>query len=427
MLKTSLPSLNNMPIDEKIGRKKVLITGITGQDGSYMAEYCLNLGHQVFGMVRRTAQIHDQNFRHLYGNKDFKRVYGDLLDSPSIEDLVREIQPDYFINFAAQSFVGVSWKIPEETFMAGAVGVLKCLEAVRKFHPKCRFYNAGTSEQFGDVIYSPQDEKHPFRPRSPYGAAKCAASHLVKVYRESYGLYAIQGILFNHESERRGEEFVTRKITKGVARIYHALKNDLPFEPIQLGNLQTKRDWSHAEDFIDGVWKMLNQPILIKTDGVEHELGTHCGSIGHLLPSWQPKEYVLSSGSTHTIAEFVRMAFETSPIGPLLNNKLGVGTFHWYGDNSTYGEADKDPNASYYWSKLTEMGEGMNYRLVEVNKEFFRPAEVELLLGDSALAQKELGWKPKISLDILAKRMVESDINELATRPQLGHPCNCRT
>lgn len=179
--------------------KKILLTGITGQDGSYMAEYLLGLSHQVYGMARRTAQIHDQNFRHLLNNPNLKIVRGDLQDGVSLNKLVQEIKPDYFINFAAQSFVGDSWKIPEETFLASAVGVLRCLEAIRNYCPACRFYNAGSSEQFGDVITSPQDETHPFRPRSPYGAAKAAAHFLVKVYRESYNLYAVQGICYNHE------------------------------------------------------------------------------------------------------------------------------------------------------------------------------------------------------------------------------------
>lgn len=179
--------------------KKIIVTGITGQDGSYMAEYLLKLGHTVYGMVRRTSQINDKNFKHLRDNPNLILVRGDLSDGSSINTLVQDINPDYFINFAAQSFVGDSWNIPEETFMACAVGVLKCLEAVRKYAPHCRFYNAGSSEQFGDVIVTPQDETHPFRPRSPYGAAKASAHYLVKVYRESYNLYAVQGLLFNHE------------------------------------------------------------------------------------------------------------------------------------------------------------------------------------------------------------------------------------
>jgi len=390
--------------------KKVLITGITGQDGSYMAEYCLALGHKVFGMVRRTSQIHDKNFKHLYEHPNFTRVYGDLLDSHSLESLVQDIQPDYFINFAAQSFVGVSWQIPEETFMAGAVGVLKCLEAIRKRAPKCRFYNAGSSEQFGNVAYVPQDEKHPFRPRSPYGAAKCAAHHLVKVYRESYGIYAVQGLLFNHESERRGEEFVTRKITKGVARIVQAIQDGKPFEPIRLGNLDAQRDWSHAFDFVDGVWRMLNQETYnasffdkladetvkanynkMTSQEIDHEVDR---VFKHNL-----KEYVLSSNETHTVAEFLEIAFNYVHI-----------PFSWMGE----GKSTELVIPDY----VHDMINLKSWVLVKVDPQFYRPAEVEILQGDSSAARKELGWKPEISLDKLVKLMLDSDLNELGIRPQ---------
>lgn len=374
-------------------KKTIVITGLTGQDGSYMAEYCLNLGHTVYGMARRTAQIHDSNYRHLVSNPNFKVLRGDLLDGGSIDEIVKEVKPDYFINFAAQSFVGDSWKIPEETFMAGAVGVLKCLEAVRKYAPNCRFYNAGSSEQFGDVIYSPQDEKHPFRPRSPYGAAKCSAHHLVKVYRESYGLYAVQGLLFNHESERRGIEFVTRKITKGVARIAQAVSRKEDFSPIELGNIYAKRDWSHAEDFVDGIWRMLNQeqfvdiPWDLFTD--EREQTKYYSTM--------IKEYVLSSEETHTIKEFIDTAFKHA-------NIEGI----WVGEGlkEVFVRTIQYPNA--------QVGGGC---LVKINSEFYRPNEVELLFGDSTLARKELGWKPKISFDKLVKRMVDYDLYEAGVRP----------
>lgn len=360
---------------------KVLVTGVTGQDGSYMAELCLGIGAEVYGMIRRTSTVNDSNYRHLLNNPKFKVVYGDLLDGFSIDTLIRDIQPDYFINFAAQSFVGCSWDIPEETFMAGAVGVLKCLEAIRKNRPTCRFYNAGSSEQFGDVLYSPQDIKHPFRPRSPYGAAKLAAHGLVKVYRESYQLYAIQGILFNHESERRGEEFVTRKITKGIGRIIRSIQRGEPFEPIRLGNLDAKRDWSHSEDFVEGVWRMMNQNIY-RTD----------------LQAWdekQPqkyvKEYVLSSNETHPVREFIELAAKHA--------KLEA---HWQGT----GLDEKFVLDNY----LNDIGNIKSQVIVEIDPKFFRPAEVELLLGDSTPAREELGWKPKNSFDNLVKRMVETDL-----------------
>jgi GDPmannose 4,6-dehydratase len=291
-------------------------------------------------------------------------MIGDLADSNSIDEIVKEIKPDYFINFAAQSFVGSSWQIPLQTFDATAVGVVRCLEAVRKYSPECRFYSAGSSEEMGDVLYSPQDLRHPIRPRSPYGAAKAAARHITKVYRDSYHLYAIHSILYNHESERRGEEFVTRKISKGVAKIYRAIKNKENFSPIQLGNLEAKRDWSHAEDFIEGIWLMLNQST--------------------------PKEYILSSDETHSIREFVEKAFKVVNID---------GHWIYTGD----GRAEDE---GFYLKQEN----GNFIPLVTINTKFYRPAEVNLLLGNSSEARRELNWKPKISFDELVKRMVEADI-----------------
>lgn len=371
--------------------KKVLLTGLTGQDGSYMAEHLLGMENVlVFGMVRRTAQIHDQNFRHLRDHPRLKIVRGDLLDSVSLNALVQEIQPDYFINFAAQSFVGDSWKIPEETFMASAVGVLKCLEAVRKYAPACRFYNAGSSEQFGDVIYSPQDANHPFRPRSPYGAAKCAAHHLVKVYRESYNLYAIQGMLFNHESERRGEEFVTRKITKGFARIASAARDGKPIEPIRLGNIDSKRDWSHASDFVDAIWRMLNQDlyrqeikdVMYKQGSILLPFAIERKNIESMAPLL--KEYVVASGETHTVRDFINICIDY----------IGCEA-EWRGHKE---------NEQLILNK--------NVPLVVIDPEFYRPADVNLLLGNPAEICKDLEWKPKISFDKMVKRMLECDLNE---------------
>jgi GDPmannose 4,6-dehydratase len=348
--------------------KNVIITGITGQDGSYMVDYLLkNTNYNIYGAVRRLSKPNYSNFSNHLDNKRFKVVTIDLSDSQSIDNVVREIDPDYFINFAAQSFVGSSWQIPEQTFDAGAMGVLRCLEAVRKHSPKCRFYNAGSSEEFGDVKYAPQDEKHPLSPRSPYGAAKCAARHMVKVYRESYNLFAIQGYLFNHESPRRGEEFVTRKITKGVARIFKAIKENQSFEPIYLGNIEAKRDWSHAYDFIDGIWKMLNQE--------------------------NPNEYVLSSNETHTIREFIELAFK----------EVGIeGFWHGQGTNEEY-------SISTEYAIKNEVNSSV---LIKIDPKFFRPAEVELLLGDSNKARQELGWVPKRSFRHLIKDMVASDIDQ---------------
>ena len=349
--------------------KKILITGITGQDGSNIVEYLLNTTNaKIFGMIRRSSNPNFINCKKFINNERFALVYGDLSDGVSIDNLVIDIQPDYFINFAAQSFVGCSWEIPLQTFDINATGVARCLEAIRRFQPKCRFYSAGSSEEFGDVAYSPQDIYHPLRSRSPYGASKTAARQLVKVYRESYSLYAVHGILFNHEGTKRGEEFVTRKISKGVARIHNAIKNGKTFDPINLGNLDSKRDWSDSEDFVDGVWKMLNQ----KT----------------------PKDYALSSNETHCIREFVELAFSEAGI---------QGVWHGSGINEEYSVSTK-----YAISK-----EPLSSILVKVNEKFYRPAEVDLLMGDSTPAREELGWSPKVDFKGLVKKMVAHDISAL--------------
>jgi len=346
--------------------KKVLITGVTGQDGSYMAEYLLNSSeYEIYGVVRRSSTKNYKNIEHLLNKSRFKIVTGDLSDSQSIDNLVREIQPDYFINLAAQSFVAASWEIPEQTFDVDAVGVIRCLESIRKHAPKCRFYNAGSSEELGNVDYSPQDEKHPLKPRSPYGAAKAAARHLVKVYRESYNLYAVQGLLYNHESERRGEEFVTRKITKNVARIKKALDYGYEFEPLELGNIDAKRDWSHAEDFIKGIWLMLNQE--------------------------KPNEFILSSGETHTVKEFIEKSFKLAGIN-------GYWSF-----STTIGNESLPENEVF----IKDTGQ----ILMKINPIFYRPAEVELLWGDSTEARTKLNWKPEISFENLIKKMVENDLS----------------
>lgn len=347
--------------------KKVIITGVTGQDGSYMADLLLEeTNYEIYGMVRRASTNNYHNIQHLLNNKRFKIVTGDLSDSQSIDNLIREIKPDYFINLAAQSFVGSSWQIPEQTFDIDAIGVIRCLEAIRKHAPECRFYNAGSSEELGNVDYSPQDENHPLKPRSPYGAAKAAARHIVKVYRESYNLFAIQGLLYNHESPRRGEEFVTRKITKNIARIKKALDNSEKFEPLELGNIYSKRDWSHAKDFVNGIWMMLNQE--------------------------NPTEYLLASGQTHTVKEFIEKAFYLCGIqGKWEENDINEKFI-----------LTKNINSNFYDKQI----------LVKINEDFYRPAEVDLLLGNPDKAKKELGWLPKISFDDLVKEMVESDIKK---------------
>jgi GDPmannose 4,6-dehydratase len=349
------------------GRKTVVITGVTGQDGSHMADFLLkNTDLLIFGGVRRLSVYNHENIRHIKSDR-FHLINFDLTDSHAIARTVEKLQPDYFINFAAQSFVASSWDFAKQTWATNSTSVLDILEAIRLYKPSCRLYQAGSSEEFGNVLYSPQDEKHPLRPRSPYGASKAASRQLIKVYRDSYNLYAIQGWLFNHEGVRRGEEFVTRKITKNIARIYNSLKNNEEFKPMELGNMEAKRDWSDAEDFIEGVWMMLNQD----------KYNSNYNGI--------PQEYVFSSNETHTIKEFVEKAF----------NIAGIKG-NWIGENehTMYVSNDK---------KI----------LVQVNPKFYRPAEVELLLGNSNKAREELSWKPKISFDKLIEKMVSSDIDNL--------------
>jgi GDPmannose 4,6-dehydratase len=338
--------------------KKVIITGATGQDGSFMADYLLeNTEHTIIAGVRRLSVKNHENISHLKGNPRFKLIDLDVADQANTELVIAEEKPDYFINFAANSFVGVSWKMPVNHMQTNAMAVLYQLEAIRKHCPNCRYYNAGSSEEFGDVLFSPQSELHPIRPRSPYGVSKASARHMVKVWRDSYQLFAIQGWLFNHEGTRRGEEFVTRKITKGVSRIKQEYILD-DFKPLELGNVDSKRDWSDAEDFVEGVWLMLNQE--------------------------EPKEYILASNETHSIREFVEEAFNFAG--------FAVEKCEWAG---------KGVNEKY-------LHEGRV--LVQINPDFYRPAEVELLLGDSSEARKNLGWEPKTNFTNLVGKMVDNDL-----------------
>jgi GDPmannose 4,6-dehydratase len=347
--------------------KTVLITGVTGQDGANMAEYLLeNTDYKVVGMIRRSSNINYVNCKKIKDNKRFTFEYGDLSDSQSINQLVSKVMPDYFINFAANSYVGCSWQMPEQIFDVNTIGVLRCLEAIKNIKPSCKFYSAGSSEEWGNVDYSPQDLKHPLKPRSPYGASKASARHIVKVYRESYNIFAIHSILFNHEGTKRGPEFVTRKITKNVSRIHHAINNKQPFQPLELGNLDSKRDWSDSEDFVKGVWQMLNQE--------------------------EPNDYILSSDETHSIREFVEKAFREAGI---------EGVWHGKGLSEEYCL----PNY------IMEECEAKSSVLVKINEKFYRPAEVELLLGDSSLVREKLGWKPEISFDKLVSKMVKFDID----------------
>ena len=349
--------------------KVVFITGVTGQDGSFMADYLLkNTDYIIFGGARRLSIKNHENISHLENNPRFHLVNFDLSDTHNISKIIELLKPDYFINLAAQTFVGSSWDFPAQTWECNTTSVIHILEAIRQHKPSCRFYNAGSSEEFGDVAYIPQDENHPARPRSPYGASKSAARQLVKVYRESYNLYAIQGLLFNHEGTRRGEEFVTRKITKGVARIKKAILEGKSFESIELGNVKAKRDWSDAEDFVDGIWKMLNQKA--------------------------PNEYVLSSNETHTIAEFVWHAFKSADID---------GAWHGQAESAEFSISTKD---AIKYEPVVSV-------LVKINPKFYRPAEVDLLLGDSSKARKELGWKPETSFEQLVDKMVKNDLKQI--------------
>ncbi len=339
--------------------KKVLITGILGQDGANMAEYLLDsTDHEIYGMQRRSGTPNYKNITEFKDNPRFHLVDGDLTDSSSISDLVSSVKPDYFINFGANSYVGVSWDVPLSVFDINTSGVIRCLEAIKRIKPDCRFYSAGSSEEFGDVDYSPQDLNHPIKPRSPYGASKAAARHIVKVYRESYNIYAVHSILFNHEGLRRGEEFVTRKITKKVAEIKHKIDAGEPFETLKLGNVDSKRDWSDSRDFMRGVWMMLNQD--------------------------EPKDYVLASGEVHSVREFVSLAFQNAGIPGLWSGEGLDAKFRVFQNNTP---------------------------LAEVDEKWFRPAEVSLLHGDPSLAQKELGWKREISFDEMVKDMVELDLS----------------
>lgn len=364
--------------------KKVLITGVSGQAGSYFVDYLLkNTDYELYGMVRRLSVENHGNIRHVKNNARFHLFSGDLNDSHSIHRNIEEIQPDYFINCAAQSFVFESWVTPANTFEVDCVSIIHILEAIRKIKSECRFINFGSSEEMGDVQYSPQDENHPPRARSVYGAAKIAARQIIKVYRESYGLYCIQPWNYNYESERRGEEFVTRKITKNVARIYHSLKKNQPFESCKLGSLDSKRDWSHAEDIIEGVWKMINQEYY-RADLQQYNITRDVKT--SKFWSNKIKEYIFSSGNCHSIRDFVEKSFKTANIE---GKWIGTGLDEKYIDTN-------------------------NNLLIEVDSKYFRPVDVEILQGSYELAKKDLNWQPKVSFNELITRMTLNDIKNYA-------------
>lgn len=330
--------------------KHALITGITGQDGSYLAELLLGKDYNVYGTMRRKSMVDYGNVLHVKDRVHF--IYADMTDLPSLIHAMEVSRADEVYNLAAQSFVGTSWEQPAATADIDAGGVLNILEAIRLVNPQARFYQAATSEMFGKVQEMPQTETTPFYPRSPYGVAKLFGYWITKNYRESYGLYACSGILFNHESERRGKEFVTRKITDAVARIRMGLKDCL-----ELGNLDAKRDWGHAQDYVRAMWMMLQKE--------------------------QPEDYVIASGETRTVREFAQAAFTAAGI-QIAWEGSGI---HETGRNSADGRI-----------------------LVKVNPQFFRPAEVEVLWGNPAKAGKELHWKREISFEQLVERMVKNDL-----------------
>jgi GDPmannose 4,6-dehydratase len=342
-----------------MARKKALITGVTGQDGAYLAELLLEKGYEVHGVKRRSSMFNTSRIDHLYQDQHEDDVrfflhYGDLTDSTNLIRLVQETMPDEIYNLAAQSHVKVSFETPEYTANSDALGTLRLLEAIRilGLEKKTRFYQASTSELYGLVQEVPQKEDTPFYPRSPYGVAKLYAYWITKNYREAYNMYACNGILFNHESPLRGETFVTRKITRAVAKIHLGLQ-----KKIYLGNLDAKRDWGHARDYVKGMWAMLQQEVA--------------------------DDFVLATGETHSIRTFVDMAF----------NHVGIDV-EWKGegvDEKGINKANGDV-------------------LVEVDPRYFRPTEVELLVGDPSKAHKELGWKHEIGLAELVTEMVAEDI-----------------
>lgn len=330
--------------------KRALITGINGQDGSYLAELLLEKGYEVYGLMRRKSVTTFGNIAHR--KDEIKFIYADMIDLVSLINAMQISQADEVYNLAAQSFVGTSWEQPAATADIDGIGALNILEAIRTIKPDAKFYQASTSEMFGLVQAIPQNEDTPFYPRSPYGVAKLYGHWITKNYRESYDMYACSGILFNHESERRGKEFVTRKITDAVARIKLGVQDVL-----ELGNLDAKRDWGHAKDYVKAMWLMLQQD---KAD-----------------------DYVIATNETRTVREFVEKAFKCVDIDIV-----------WEGNN--IDEVGKD-------SKTGKT-------LVRINTEFFRPAEVDILIGDPAKAEKALGWKREVTFEELVERMVKNDL-----------------
>jgi len=377
--------------------KTALITGVTGQDGAYLSEFLLNKGYTVHGIKRRASSFNTQRVDHLYvdpheGHPKFFMHYGDLTDATNLIRVIQETQPDEIYNLAAQSHVQVSFETPEYTANSDALGALRILEALRilKMTKKVRFYQASTSELYGKVQEIPQKETTPFYPRSPYAAAKLYAYWIIVNYREAYGMHASNGILFNHESPTRGETFVTRKITMAASRIACGLQKKL-----HLGNLDAKRDWGYAGDYVEAMWLMLQQKM--------------------------PDDYVIATGETHSVREFVEMSFSLIGIeiqwkGKGVKEKGIIETVNSY-QLPVSGKSRKS-------SKAPHSSPVMHHRLrpgdtvVAIDPRYYRPTEVDLLLGDPSKAEKKLGWKAKVKLPELVKMMMESDLN-LAERELL--------
>ncbi len=337
-------------------RKKALITGITGQDGSYLAELLIEKGYEVWGIIRRSSSFNTGRIDHLYQDPHesdvrLKLMYGDLGDASSINQILKKVRPDEIYNLAAQSHVKVSFDIPEYTGDVTGLGAVRILEATRELGLEAKFYQASSSELYGKVVETPQTERTPFHPRSPYAAAKAYAFYITKNYRESYGMFAVNGILFNHESPRRGETFVTRKVTRAAARIKLGLQNRL-----YLGNLDAKRDWGYAGDYVEAMWLMLQAE--------------------------KPEDYVIATGETHSVREFCEIAF----------GHIGL-PIRWQGRGVE--EKGLSPDGGV---------------MIEVDPNYFRPAEVDLLLGDASKARRDLGWKPRVGFEELAKMMVDADL-----------------
>jgi len=348
--------------------KKALITGVTGQDGSYLAEFLLNKKYEVHGIKRRTSLINTHRIDHLYQdphekNKNFILHHGDLTDSTSLIRIIQEVQPDEIYNLAAQSHVAVSFEEPEYTANSDAIGALRILEAMRilKLENKTKYYQASTSELYGAVSEIPQTEKTPFYPRSPYGVAKLYAYWITVNYREAYNMFACNGILFNHESPVRGETFVTRKITKALARIKLGLQKNF-----YLGNLDSKRDWGHAKDYVEAQWLMLQQK--------------------------KPQDFVIATGTQYSVREFINQASKE------LDMKI-----NWNGKG------------------LKEVGTCNGKNIIKIDPRYFRPTEVETLLGDASKAKKELGWSPRISFKQLVKEMVNEDLKLARNDKLISH------